>query len=692
MGVNVDPGTSGNALINVFSTGTVPINPVEKEAAGGDPIENLLPALLQIFLTVGLGWAAGASNVFNSKEARGLGLFVGKISLPALILTNLVCLDLSVIKWGFLLAVLVSKSIIFSLVLALDFLFNRNISRAALFAIYSTQTNDFGMGLPIMNAVYGPQDPMTGLIYLVAPISLLILNPIGFVLLEVDRKNKGGETEGGLKTVLAVLKGLLTNPVVSMTMLGVLGNLAFSSSPPPHLNTFFQSLGAAFSALAPFSLGLSMAGKLRGIKGEAIKPIVALVIVKSIVSPLLIYLLVGQLAPWIDNKPDPSISNFALLLGSFPAALGVASYSVEYRVATDLISAALVLGTLASAPMMYGIANTLTALSETPETLAKFEHTCIIVSCLLSISAVIIVLGLFLSRPVWQRPPHLLTTSLLILTLISSTAGLLHTLLLHPALALLHLTALHASRLSTPFLALHLLLLARSSPNAFSPITTALLLLSGPILSLPTLLLLLAPFSPKNSLAFGPQQEYMSLAIHTLALFPTLMLLLQTTRTPPAPLPERQVFRHTLLLTTLAAAMFTSIAIAAGRILLLSEITDSCFPGTFKVLISLNTVLSSGQGLLFLAVFGTDKASRLLGPFRSLSSFCQHSWGRRATMVDSFVMVNPPTESTEELTSTSKMKGREKKEVVKSSQVRVEEVVRLEKERRRHSEHGAASV
>ena len=641
---------------------------------------------------MGLGWAAGASNVFNSKEARGLGLFVGKISLPALILTNLVCLDLSVIKWGFLLAILVSKSIIFSLVLALDFLFNRNISRAALFAIYSTQTNDFGMGLPIMNAVYGPQDPMTGLIYLVAPISLLILNPIGFVLLEVDRKNKGGETEGGLTTVLAVLKGLLTNPVVSMTMLGVLGNLAFSSSPPPHLNTFFQSLGAAFSALAPFSLGLSMAGKLRGIKGEAIKPIVALVIVKSIVSPLLIYLLVGQLAPWIDNKPDPSISNFALLLGSFPAALGVASYSVEYRVATDLISAALVLGTLASAPMMYGIANTLTALSETPETLAKFEHTCIIVSCLLSISAVIIVLGLFLSRPVWQRPPHLLTTSLLILTLISSTAGLLHTLLLHPALALLHLTALHASRLSTPFLALHLLLLARSSPNAFSPITTALLLLSGPILSLPTLLLLLAPFSPKNSLAFGPQQEYMSLAIHTLALFPTLMLLLQTTRTPPAPLPERQVFRHTLLLTTLAAAMFTSIAIAAGRILLLSEITDSCFPGTFKVLISLNTVLSSGQGLLFLAVFGTDKASRLLGPFRSLSSFCQHSWGRRATMVDSFVMVNPPTESTEELTSTSKMKGREKKEVVKSSQVRVEEVVRLEKERRRHSEHGAASV
>ena len=53
-----DLASSGNGLINPFSTASVPVenpveNPVEKEA-GSDPIENLLPALLQIFLTVGL--------------------------------------------------------------------------------------------------------------------------------------------------------------------------------------------------------------------------------------------------------------------------------------------------------------------------------------------------------------------------------------------------------------------------------------------------------------------------------------------------------------------------------------------------------------------------------------------------------------------------------------------------------------
>ena len=49
--------------------------------------------------------------------------------------------------------------------------------------------NDFGMGLPILNAVYSHDHPFVGLLYLVAPISLLILNPIGFVLMEAEKNS-----------------------------------------------------------------------------------------------------------------------------------------------------------------------------------------------------------------------------------------------------------------------------------------------------------------------------------------------------------------------------------------------------------------------------------------------------------------------------------------------------------------------
>ena len=606
-----------------------------------DPMGNLIPALLQIFLTVGLGWASGATGVFTQKEARGLGIFVGKFSLPALILSSLIVFDLSSIKWSFLLATVISKTIIFLLVVIVELLLSRDVSRAAIFAIYSTQTNDFGMGLPILNSVYGPQHPITGLVYLVAPISLLCLNPIGFVLLELGRDQR--KSSGCLITGLAVLRGLVTNPVVVMTVLGVFGNLAFSSSPPKHLGIFFTTLGGAFSALAPFSLGLSMAGKLRGIRSDSIKPILVLVILKSIVSPMVMYLMVDQVTMWLDGASDPSISNFALLLGSMPAALGVASYSVEFHACIDLISAALVLGTLASAPMMYGIANILTALSESEEALHMFEHQFIVIYSTLSIASALLVLGVLLFRKGWFRPPHLLTISLLLLTLISSVASLVNSSLPHPTVALLHLTTLHATRLATPCLALHLLLVTRASSAASSRAITTILLLAGPLLSLTTLVLLLAPYQPESQCwPFGHPQVMVSLMVHTIALLPTLTCLLFLTTPPPCSKPAHQVYRHTLLLIILSTAMFASITLACWKLLH----TTSTFPGAFKVLSSMTMFLSMGQGIVFLAVFGLDQAwglaTALLAPLTHLAArLLTVSWGAVGAIFDEFVLKTP---------------------------------------------------
>ena len=73
MGITSDDlASSGNGLINPFSTASVPVensveNLVEKEA-GSDPIENLLPALLQIFLTVGLSIFFFSSNYFWKQQ------------------------------------------------------------------------------------------------------------------------------------------------------------------------------------------------------------------------------------------------------------------------------------------------------------------------------------------------------------------------------------------------------------------------------------------------------------------------------------------------------------------------------------------------------------------------------------------------------------------------------------------------
>merc|ERR550517_1014335 len=124
-----------------------------------------------------------------------------------------------------------------------------------------------------------------------------------------------------------------------------------------------------------------------------------------IVTPRITYLLTDQAAIWINGEPDRMVSNFAFLLGSFPTALGVASYAVEYAVCPDLVSAAIVLGTIASAPLMYGTASILTTLAESPETLARAEQACILNCCIASIASILIVLAIFTYKRVLIHRP-----------------------------------------------------------------------------------------------------------------------------------------------------------------------------------------------------------------------------------------------------------------------------------------------
>ena len=122
----------------------------------------LHPSFNQIFLTVGLGWVTGAVGLLGPQEVlscsnlwrkvilwckvHGLGVFTAKFSLPALIFLSLSTIDLANTRWSFILAMFVTKSLVFLLVFFTDFLLKRDLSRAVLFAISSTQTNDFGLG------------------------------------------------------------------------------------------------------------------------------------------------------------------------------------------------------------------------------------------------------------------------------------------------------------------------------------------------------------------------------------------------------------------------------------------------------------------------------------------------------------------------------------------------------------------
>ena len=90
--------------------------------------------------------------MISSTQAKGIGNFVTKFALPSLLFKNMVELDFVSVNWPFLASILISKSVVFLLVVVFTLLLDRhhmNLGKAGLYAIFSTQSNDFALGYPI---------------------------------------------------------------------------------------------------------------------------------------------------------------------------------------------------------------------------------------------------------------------------------------------------------------------------------------------------------------------------------------------------------------------------------------------------------------------------------------------------------------------------------------------------------------
>lgn len=121
-------------------------------------------------------------------------------------------------------------------------------------------------------------------LYLMAPISLAILNPIGLVLLEISKIIKSKEEVNrnpplcpetcpaeqlskqrrclGEHTILVwnTIKSLFFNPLLLMTLLGVAAGFLFPRGLPEMVASVLRVFGQSFSATALFLLGLKIVG------------------------------------------------------------------------------------------------------------------------------------------------------------------------------------------------------------------------------------------------------------------------------------------------------------------------------------------------------------------------------------------------------------------------------------------------
>ncbi|XP_078572061.1 lysosomal cholesterol signaling protein-like isoform X2 [Branchiostoma floridae x Branchiostoma japonicum] len=376
--------------------------------------DNLYPAIIQCFAIIFAGYLFGRAGIITTSAAKGLEKYISYLALPALLFQAMCTLKFEAVNWWFLLAMAIAKSSVFLLVAVFTLVLGRNFGKAGLFAIFATQSNDFALGYPIVKAIYSSSRPeFLSYIYLLAPISVAILNPLGFILMEVQRNIDSREAKSRCRSVLQVIKGVILNPIIFMVIIGIAGNFAFHETVPPVLSGILNVLGESFSATALFYLGLSMVGKISQQARFAFIVPAILVAVKTLLLPFVAReLVVGLQIGGNDTNMTEEFRNYGFLYGTFPVAPSVFIFASNYGLATEVIGPGLVVCTFLSAPLMFMSAQ-MSSLSMDTQTnlMAVVIKTAFDVSIIGLIFCVWVLAVFFLSGK-FKQLPHKLTTCL----------------------------------------------------------------------------------------------------------------------------------------------------------------------------------------------------------------------------------------------------------------------------------------
>lgn len=118
-------------------------------------------------------------------------------------------------------------------------------------------------------------------IYLVAPISLMVLNPIGFAFCEVQKwRHEQQQHQSKMHVVRVVLIHVLKNPIVFMVVIGIGAHFVLGPKIPDFMQEFVDGLANSFGGAALFYLGLTMVGQLKKLTRSTVVALILLITAK----------------------------------------------------------------------------------------------------------------------------------------------------------------------------------------------------------------------------------------------------------------------------------------------------------------------------------------------------------------------------------------------------------------------------
>jgi len=335
-------------------------------------LEALAYTLIRITSLLLLGYVS-ARHLLPPGAQSGISAFVGTLALPALLFSSIAILQWDAVDWTIVAAVMLAKALTLACCVGVGVLITprpanagAEILNGAVLALLAVSSDDLGLGLPVMSALYGRGSRYVSQLFVIVPLHNLLVNPALLSLLALgcaQRRSSAGGGRAELGPILrGVLRGLAGNPLVLAVIAGLATNLAgvarrghAPTALPRALAEVSSALGDAYPATVLVLAGMASVGSSEPLLSARSLATPALaVLLKCAVFPLATRTLALALGPLVSGAATPTETlDFAFLYGTLATsnvALVIASCYELAPKTVGLVAATLSLSKLVGFP------------------------------------------------------------------------------------------------------------------------------------------------------------------------------------------------------------------------------------------------------------------------------------------------------------------------------------------------------
>ena len=359
---------------------------METETDNGIPTVRLFHALLVTMLAILSGLICVRLRLISPDEGdlKGMGFFIGSIAFPLLIFNTVATANIGAIDLRVIAACSLGKIAVMSLTWLLAFMAylphrsrGQRILTASVFAFFAVASDDFAIGFPVIDALYGDEEDMSIYITGNALVGSFLFVPMTIIAFAIGGALRGSQEEQPTCCVIArtIIYDLVTNPVLVMTCVGLLlkiiftqtsGSLSSAKNLPPPFSNFIDLFTAPFGMSALFLTGTSLRSPRLAFWA------VGLVLMKVVVCAYLSYafgtLLLGT------AKSAKMFRDFTFFYGAIPTGSPPIVFAAQFDPeSAELIATSVLFGLILAGPIMFVTANALGDDSEATTILQQVQ-------------------------------------------------------------------------------------------------------------------------------------------------------------------------------------------------------------------------------------------------------------------------------------------------------------------------------